>query len=91
MSKHNKSSESQTNKWGSNKEDKFEVEGTILKSLPNLVFEVQLPEDFWWQIIQGYLWGKMRVNFIKLIPWDKVTVELSPYDLTKWRIIFRQK
>lgn len=86
-----KKSKNKENSWGSNKEAKIEVEGVIIKALPNLVFEVQLPDDFWWQIIQGYLGGKMRVHFIKLIPWDKVLVELSPYDLTKWRIVFRKK
>jgi len=75
----------------SKKEDKIEVEGTIVKALPNLVFEVQLPDEFWWEIIKWYLSGKMRINFIKLIEWDKVLVELSPYDLTKWRIVFRKK
>ena len=75
----------------SNKQDKIEVEGVIVKTLPGLVFDVQLPEDFWWGIIQGYLSWKMRNNFIKLIEWDTVLVELSPYDLTKGRIIFRQK
>ena len=75
----------------SNKQDKIEVEGVIVKALPCLVFDVQLPEDFWWGIIQGYLSWKMRNNFIKLIEWDTVLVELSPYDLTKGRIIFRQK
>jgi translation initiation factor IF-1 len=84
------SSKKKNNGW-SNKEAKVEVEGTIVKALPNLVFEVQLPDDFWWWIIQGYLGGKMRVHFIKLIPGDKVLVELSPYDLTKWRIVFRKK
>jgi len=73
------------------KEDKIEIEWIIVKSLPNLVFEVQLPEEFWWQIINWYLSWKMRINFIKLIEWDKVLVELSPYDLTKGRIIFRKK
>ena len=73
----------------SRKEDKIEVEWTITKALPGLVFDVQLPEAFWWSVIQGYLSGKMKKNFIKLIEWDKVTVELSPYDLTKWRITFR--
>ncbi len=73
----------------SNKEDKIEVEWTIKKTLPGLVFDVQLPDEFWWNIIQGYLSGKMKKNFIKLIEGDKVTVELSPYDLTKWRITFR--
>ncbi len=75
----------------SNKQDKIEVEGTIVKSLPGLVFDVQLPEEFWWGIIQGYLSGKMKNNYIKLIEWDNVLVELSPYDLTKGRIVFRKK
>jgi len=75
----------------SGKESKIEVEGTIIKALPSLVFEVQLPEDFWWGIVKGYLSWKMRNNFIKLIEGDKVLIELSPYDLTKWRITFRQK
>lgn len=75
----------------SKKQDKIEVEWKIVKALPNLVFEVQLPEEFWWEIIQWYLSWKMRINFIKLIEGDKVTVELSPYDLTKGRIVFRKK
>jgi len=75
----------------SGKESKIEVEGTIIKALPSLVFEVQLPDDFWWKVVKGYLSWKMRNNFIKLIEGDKVLIELSPYDLTKWRITFRQK
>jgi translation initiation factor IF-1 len=75
----------------SNKEEKIEVEWKIIKALPSMVFDVQLPEEFWWWIIKGYLSWKMRNNFIKLIEWDRVLVELSPYDLTKGRIIFRQK
>lgn len=75
----------------SKKEEKIEVEGTIVKALPNLVFDVQLPEEFWWEIIKWYLSWKMRINFIKLIEGDKVLLELSPYDLNKWRIIFRKK
>ncbi len=71
--------------------DKIEVEGTIVRALPNLVFDIQLPEDFWWTIIKGYLSWKMRIHFIKLIEWDKVIVELSQYDLTKWRIVFRKQ
>ncbi len=73
------------------KEDKIEVEGIIIKALPSLVFEVQLPDDFWWGIIKWYLSWKMRNNYIKLIEWDKVLVELSPYDTSKWRIVFRNK
>lgn len=75
----------------SNKEEKIEVEWTIVKALPNLVFDVQLPEEFWWEIIKWYLSWKMRINFIKLIEWDKVLLELSPYDLSKGRIVFRKK
>ncbi len=71
------------------KEDKIEVEWKIIKALPSLVFEVQLPDDFWWGIVQGYLSGKMRNNYIKLIEGDLVTIELSPYDLSKGRITFR--
>lgn len=75
----------------SNKQDKIEVEWVILKALPGLVFDIQLPEEFGGSVIQGYLSGKMRNNYIKLIEGDRVLVELSPYDLTKWRIVFRQK
>jgi len=73
------------------KEEKIEVEWTIVKALPGLVFEVQLPDDFWWWIVRWYLSGKMKKHFIKLIEGDTVTIELSPYDLTKWRITFRGK
>lgn len=73
------------------KEDKIEVVGTIVKSLPGLVFEVQLPEDLWWDVVHGHLSGNMRKNYIKLIEWDKVTIELSPYDTTKGRITFRHQ
>lgn len=75
----------------SSKEEKIEVEWIIIKTLPNLVFDVQLPKEFWWEVIKWYLSWKMRINFIKLIEWDKVLLELSPYDLSKWRIIFRKK
>ena len=73
----------------SGKEDKIETTWVILKALPGLVFDIQLPEDFWWGIVKGYLSWKMKKNFIKLIEWDTVTLELSPYDLSKWRITFR--
>lgn len=74
-----------------NKEEKIEVEWTIVKALPNLVFEVQLPEEFWWEIVEWYLSWKMRIHFIKLMEWDKVLIELSPYNFSKGRIIFRKK
>ncbi len=75
----------------SKQEDKIEVEWIIIKALPSLVFDVQLPEEFWWQIVKWYLSWKMRNNFIKLIEGDRVLIELSPYDLAKWRIVFRKK
>lgn len=71
------------------KEDTIEVEGTILKSLPGLVFEVQLPADLWLNIVRWHLSGNMRKNYIKLIEWDRVTIELSPYDPEKGRITYR--
>ncbi|MCH8518963.1 translation initiation factor IF-1 [Candidatus Gracilibacteria bacterium] len=71
------------------KEDKIEVEGQIIKSLPGLVFEVQLPENLGGGIVRGHLSGNMRKNYIKLIEGDKVTIELSPYDPGKGRITYR--
>ena len=71
------------------KEDKIEVEWQIIKSLPGLVFEVQLPENLWWTVVRWHLSGNMRKNYIKLIEGDKVTIELSPYDPWKWRITYR--
>jgi translation initiation factor IF-1 len=75
------------------KEDKIEIEGTVVKTLPWGVFEVKLPDNFgWgWIIIRAYISWKMRKNFITLIEWDSVLVELTPYDLSKWRIVFRKK
>ena len=73
------------------KEEKIEVEGVVVNALPGLVFEVQLPEDFWWTIVNGYMSWTMRKNYIKVIIWDVVNIELSPYDLSKGRIVFRKK
>lgn len=75
------------------KEDKIEIEGVVVKTLPWWVFEVKLPDNFgWgWIIIRAYISWKMRKNFITLIEWDSVLVELTPYDLSKWRIVFRKK
>ncbi|NWF76146.1 MAG: translation initiation factor IF-1 [Nitrospirae bacterium] len=70
------------------KEDNIEVEGKIVETLPNAMFKVELENG---QIILAYVSGKMRMNFIKILPGDKVTVELSPYDLTKGRITYRFK
>lgn len=75
------------------KDDKIEVEGAVLKTLPGGIFEVKLSQDFWGGgiIIRAYISGKMRKNFINLIEGDTVLVELTPYDLSKGRIVFRKK
>ncbi|HMK44894.1 MAG TPA: translation initiation factor IF-1 [Dissulfurispiraceae bacterium] len=70
------------------KEDNIEVQGTIVEPLPNAMFKVQLDNG---QQILAYVSGKMRMHFIKILPGDKVTIELSPYDLTKGRITYRFK
>jgi len=70
------------------KSDLIEVEGVVTKSLPNAVFEVELPNG---HKITAHVSGKMRMNYIRIYPGDKVTLELSPYDLTKGRITWRSK
>lgn len=66
----------------------FEVEGEVLESLPNTLFRVKLPDG---NIIICHLSGKMRMNFIKILPGDKVRIEMTPYDKTKGRITYRVK
>lgn len=70
------------------KDDVIEVEGTVLEKLPNAMFQVELENG---HKILGHISGKLRMNFIRILPGDKVLVELSPYDLTKGRIIWRSK
>ena len=70
------------------KQDVIEVEGTILEALPNAMFQVQLVNG---HVILAHISGKIRMNFIKIVPGDKVTVELTPYDLTRGRITYRYK
>ena len=70
------------------KEDVIEVQGSVLETLPNAMFRVQLESG---QKILAHISGKMRMHFIRILPGDKVTVELSPYDLTKGRITYRFK
>ena len=70
------------------KEDVLELEGTVLEALPNAKFKVELPNG---HVILAHISGKLRMNFIRILPGDKVTVELSPYDLTKGRITWRAK
>lgn len=70
------------------KEDTIEVQGKIVETLPNATFKVELENK---QVINAYISGKMRMHFIKILPGDRVLVELSPYDLTKGRITYRYK
>jgi len=66
----------------------IEVEGTVTEVLPNAMFRVQLPNG---HKVLAHISGKMRMHYIKILPGDKVTVELSPYDLSKGRIVYRGK
>lgn len=70
------------------KDDVIEIEGTVLEALPNAQFKVELPNG---HKILAHISGKLRMNFIRILPGDKVTVEMSPYDLTKGRITWRSK
>ena len=70
------------------KQDVIEVEGTILEALPNAMFQVQLVNG---HVILAHISGKIRMNFIKILPGDKVTVELTPYDLNRGRITYWYK
>ena len=68
--------------------DVIEIEGTIIESMPNAMFKVELENK---HVVLAHISGKLRMNFIRILPGDKVTIELSPYDLTKGRIIWRDK
>lgn len=70
------------------KEDTIQMQGEILETLPNATFKVKLENG---HIVLGHISGKMRMNYIRILPGDKVTVDLTPYDLTKARITFRSK
>ena len=70
------------------KEDVIEMQGTILDTLPNTMFKVELENG---HVVTAHISGKMRKNYIRILTGDKVTVELTPYDLTKGRIVFRQR
>ena len=70
------------------KQDVIEVEGTVIEPLPNAMFRVELENG---HRVLAHISGKMRMHFIKILPGDKVTVELSPYDLSRGRIVYRTK
>ncbi len=72
----------------SDKKEVIEVEGTVLETLPNAMFRVELENK---HVILAHISGRMRMNYIKILPGDKVTVEMTPYDLTKGRITYRHK
>ncbi len=68
--------------------EKIEIEGIIKESLPNAMFRVEIPGG---RVILAHISGKMRIHHIKILPGDKVKMELSPYDLTKGRIVYRER
>jgi translation initiation factor IF-1 len=70
------------------KEEAIKVDGTIIETLPNASFKVELESG---HLVLAHISGKMRMHFIKILPGDKVTVELSPYDLSRGRITYRYK
>lgn len=70
------------------KDDVIELEGTVVESLPNTTFRVDIGNG---HIILAHISGKLRMNFIRILPGDKVTVQMSPYDLTRGRITWRSK
>ena len=70
------------------KEDSIEMQGTILETLPNTIFRVELENG---HVVIAHISGKMRKNYIRILTGDKVTVQLTPYDLSKGRIVFRSR
>ena len=70
------------------KDDVIELEGTVIEALPNAMFQVELPNG---HKILAHISGKLRMNFIRILPGDKVTVQMSPYDLTRGCITWRSK
>ena len=70
------------------KEDVIEMQGTVLETLPNTMFRVELENG---HVVVAHISGKMRKNYIRILTGDKVTVEMTPYDLTKGRIIYRAR
>ena len=70
------------------KEDMIELEGTVVEAMPNAMFKVEIHGG---HVILAHISGKLRMNYIRILPGDKVTVEMSPYDLTRGRITWRSK
>jgi translation initiation factor IF-1 len=70
------------------KEDVIEMQGEVIENLPNATFQIKLENG---HVVLGHISGKMRMHYIRILPGDKVTVQLTPYDLSKGRIVFRAK
>ncbi len=70
------------------KEETIQIQGEVVETLPNATFRVKLENG---HVVLGYISGKMRMHYIRILPGDKVTVEMTPYDLTRARIVFRAK
>ena len=70
------------------KEDVIQMQGEVLETLPNATFKVKLENGY---VVLGHISGKMRMHYIRILPGDKVTVELTPYDLSRARIVYRAK
>ncbi len=70
------------------KEDYIEMQGEVIENLPNATFKVKLENG---HVVLGFISGKMRMHYIRILPGDKVTVQLTPYDFSKARIVFRAK
>ena len=70
------------------KDDVIELEGTVVESLPNTMFKVGIGKG---HVILAHISGKLRMNFIRILPGDKVTIQMSPYDITRGRIVWRSK
>lgn len=70
------------------KDDVIEIEGKVVEALPNAMFHVELPNG---HTILAHISGKLRMNYIRILPGDRVTIEMSPYDLTRGRITWRSK
>ena len=77
-----------TGGFNMSKTDVIEIEGVVVEKLPNAMFKVELENG---HIVLAHSSGKLRMNFIKILPGDKVTLEMSPYDLSKGRIVWRDK
>jgi translation initiation factor IF-1 len=70
------------------KQESIQVEGTVVETLPNATFRVEFENK---HVVNAHISGKMRMNYIRILPGDKVLIELSPYDLTRGRIVYRYK